>query len=803
MKPVGATARELRRTLRRWARAAAFCAAGVALPASAQDLGQLERDTETARAEMDRIGAQYSVVPELFGVSDRDDRAIWGSIYHLNKEYNRASLALFGAVEPRPGEDLAQLQQNPSYAESLFHLADSLYELGNVGAARQYFERLLALRGHGFHDDAILRLMAMADVDGRFDDVDRYYADYQKIAGQNVPGQVRYLHGKSLFRAGRLEGALQELGQIPTGDAYDLRARYLRGAVLTKTGKLNEALAVFDDVVRLRGVAKEDADVRQLGHLGRGRLLYELDRLDESIDAYQEIDYDSPFLTDMLYEVTLTYVRRGQLALRPVKGDKKTDAERRAAAKQEYKKALRQLDDLRALDPDGERSADIELLAGNLLLQRLEFDDAEDTFVDLLEKYRNADNELARLISDTSLRESVLKDLLALESDKRAVLSSPLPPLAAKRASRQRDVAASLEVFKEIQRSRADVDASRRMLDELDAQLAPENPGRAELFSPLRSAVERSLALANTTTSLKSRATQLERKLARPSAEQRTALDAAAARRKELEDQVASLPRTPEEIAERKRRLTERADAIDRTLHELELINPRLKANLNSVDWLAQRELKAAQRELMRARVRQAQDELAVNEARAAELRALLAAVRQQIRTAGGRGSAEDALRRELNAAYDAERALLAAARDPAQADAYRRIDAAISRIDAVATRNASFRDGLDASVEERLAGARAVLAAEREALATYDRVLADIDGRAALLRDAATAVALERVREELTRIVVRADVGIIDTAFGRKQQETDQISALQKGRAAELTDLTQAYADLTRDELP
>ncbi|HEY1101649.1 MAG TPA: hypothetical protein VGF99_22105, partial [Myxococcota bacterium] len=197
-------------------------------------LSQVERDAATAAAEMQRIDAANAEVPELFSIADRDERATWGAIYHLNKEYARASLSLYGAVQPRPGENVAAFEASPQYAESLYLLADSLYELGNTGAARVYFERLLAMRGHDFHDEAILRLMAIAAKNGNYTDVDRYYADYLAMANNTVPGQVRYLRAKSLFDSRRDDEALRELGFIPTGEAYDLRARYLRGAMLTR-----------------------------------------------------------------------------------------------------------------------------------------------------------------------------------------------------------------------------------------------------------------------------------------------------------------------------------------------------------------------------------------------------------------------------------------------------------------------------------------------------------------------------------------------------------------------------------------
>ena len=97
---------------------------------------RLERELSTVEAELDRVESANRVVPELFSVGDRDERATWGAIYHLNREYARASMALFGAVEPKPGEDVTKLEGTAEYAESLFFLADSLKELGNVGAAR-------------------------------------------------------------------------------------------------------------------------------------------------------------------------------------------------------------------------------------------------------------------------------------------------------------------------------------------------------------------------------------------------------------------------------------------------------------------------------------------------------------------------------------------------------------------------------------------------------------------------------------------------------------------------------------------
>jgi hypothetical protein len=773
------------------------------VPATAASIAQIDRDSSTAAAEVGRLESQYGELPALFSASDREDRATWGSIYHLNREFERASLSLFGAVEPRDGENLKDIAREAGYGESLFLLADSLLQLGNVGAARQYFERLLETTGSGYEDEAIQRLMEIASKEQKFDEVDRYFQRYLDVAGSNIPGKVRYLRGRSLFFAKRDDDALDQLNKVPAGEAFDQRARYLRAAVAVRRGALEQALALFDEILALKPVAREDAAVRELCHLGRGRVLYELDRLDESINAYQAIDYDSPYLGSMLYEVTLTFVRRGQLALRGTKGDGLTDLQRRERARVEYQRALRQLDDLRSLDPDGERGADIDLLAANLRLQRLEFEQAEAIFNGVLARYRSVDESLRGIIGDVAIADKVLADILALEKDPRTSLQSPLPLIAAQRAARLRDVAQAVSVFKQLQESRVDVAATRTMLERLEEQLAPENPSRAELFKPLRSAVERSLSLANTIIALRARAVAAERSLARPGAAERARLDEIATRREDLEREVDALPKTPEEFAARRERLKERSNGIDRAIHELELTNNHLRAAATSLEWLAAQDADPVRAATLKGRAREIGAEIEGHDARLRDLQTRTAQVHASVSTAGGRGSAEDRLRASLAATYAEERAVLLGVRDSRASLAYQELDQVFARIDDVERRNAAFRDRLDASVEGRLAGVRAMLAAERVSLATYEAGLASLDARASELRGGATADALEHVRADIGHIVLRSDVGLIDAAFSRKQAETETISALQRARAAELTDLTQAYADLTKDDQP
>jgi hypothetical protein len=775
-----------------------WCAFAASTASAQSDVDRLEKELAVLQGEVGRLEAIQSKMPDIFAPIDRTDRTTWGAVYRLAKQYDRAALALFGAVEAGVGGDGSAESQ----AESLYLLGDSLYELGNAGAARVYFERLLRLPNHTYLDDGILRLMALAADDGRFDDADRYYAQYVAVVGAMIPGQVRYIRARSLFVAQQDVAAMEELARIPAGDRWDLRARYLRTAILTRQDKLDEALAVVDDAVLQP--AEGQQDVRELLILARARLLFELDRLGESIDAYQEIGLDSPHLAKMLYEVTLTYVRRGQLALRPVPGDGLTDMDRRDKARIEYKKALRQLEDLRSLDLTGE-DADSDLLAASLLLQIQDFDGAHERFAEVVARFEAADGEIQRVAGDADVRNRIIQDILALERDPRATLTSPLPGVAVRRAARQRDVARSVSAFKSLQHTRDEITELERVLMTLEQILSADNPARAEAFQSLQSAVERSQALVNASTSLRVRALAAERSMARLSPEQSSRLEALTRERAELEKRLAATPQTAEELVARRARWREQLQTMQQAIHELELVLKRLRAGATATAWLAQREpgLLPAQRSSAESDAEAIGREAAASEAALERLKREAAAMTKSVATAGGAGSGDEILRQHLLGLIDQERALLRVARDTSSSSALERLD----RVDAAGVellaRTRAFRTRIDALVDERLGGARNTLRVERQALEGYRRSLEGIEANAGDLRTQATSVALDRVRREVSRIVLRGDVGIIDTAFARKQAETETISALQRARSAELTDLTQAYADLTRDEMP
>ena len=779
-----------------------------------QSVGALESDVRRLEGEMGRIESLWAGPIDLTTQAGMDERLSQGELYFLLKMYEQASLSLYGAISPpdalRPVD--AELLKQPGYVDGIYQLAESLYELRNYTGARIYFEQLLQVEGHSYQARAITALM---DIGTRLRDnskLQSYYAQYSALAPDGIPGEVRYLYGKALLLTGLGDAAATELTQIPSGDTHYLRAQYILGAALVRqagergsTGeysrkqreKLEEALAIFTGVTQTPPVATEDKEVVELAHLARGRLYYELDQLQEALDAYQYVSWDSTQLETMLYEATWTYVRRGQMALAD---ESLTNVEREAKAQDEYQLALQQLADLQALEPEGERGAEIELLAGNLRMQRAEFGEADKIFSTLSERWGPIDEQLSGIMDDPKSRDRVLDDILAMEDGALSV-ESALPPLAARRAAEDADVQDAIRVFRDIHNGRQEIQSTEKMLEKLESLISSEN--RAERFPQLRTMLSRSLTLENNIGLARAKASDLLSGAAgdlSPAIQQR--LKNLQEQRRSLQQKVSSLPTSGAALQKRSDAFTAGYQKLDQSLHEKTLVLNGMRAQLNALDTFfsgADRNSSTAPQAMQNTK-RQLQELSSVVVALEEESQAIrkeLDTVRTGTTLSGGQGSGEQDLRDRLQRVIEAETALLSQVGGPS-ADEVRKLDAQAMEL---RERNQEFLDRLYRTVDDHVASIQKVIDEERKNLARYATQIDAVSNEAEAVRAGAATEALEHVREKLHDIVVRSDVGVIDVAFARKQRETEKIGRLQRAKSKELTELNQAYADLTRDE--
>lgn len=759
--------------------------------ASAQGIGEVESALSKLEGEMTRVEGAYAGQIDLSQRTTYDERLSQGELFFVLEEWERASLVLGGAVL-----DPSAIGR-PGYEDGLYQLAEALYQLDNIGGSKNLFAQLLKRPGHRYRDFAIQRLIAIAEHLDDFASLDEYYQDYQALAGGSIPSEIRYLHGKGLFLAGRDTEAVDALSVIAAGDAHYLRASYLIGATIVRADKLDDALAHFTTLSEAALVADRDKTVMELVQIARGRLLYELDRLGDSIDAYQYVPWDSELLTTMLYEVTWTYVRRGQVALH---NEELSESERTEQALADYELALRQLEDLRALEPDSARAADFTLLAGQLRLQRGDYPEAEQVFEEILNNYASADAKLRQLIADPDRRSRIISDIIAMEAGALSV-ETEMPAIAARRAADNEEVANAIRVFRDIETSRQEIVAAESMLNKLEALLTSEN--RAELFPELKEGLTQSYTLSNNVLALRARLAEHRYALVKAqSPSMLPPLTDARMRRKELADKVATLPTTGEGMSERKDRFDAGYDELEKKLHEASVQLQGVRAQLVAIDLLYGEQMRSTELaptalENTKRKIQEFKSILDDLESQRDGVRADLDDAKVTTTLSGGKGAREGSLRDAYGNALNDEMAL----GGELNTDEMRRAAQADKRAVMLFDRNITFLAKLRSIVDAHVGDVRRDLISERENLRRYAASVAEINGDAQGIRDAATRIAIDHVRAEVHDIVVRADVGIIDVAFARKQRETEKIGRLQRQKSQELTSLNQAYADLTQDE--
>ena len=284
-------------------------------------------------------------------------------------------------------------------------------------------------------------------------------------------------------------------GKIPGASPFHLRARYITAAIHIRAEKYDEAIVHFSIT---QTQPKINRPTSRQTYLALGRLYYDRDMLDEAVNAYQFISFDSEFFSEMLYEVTWVYVRRGQMIKTAEESENMPASEVERMVNEEYKKALDQLRMLVDLESDSRRTPDAYVLMGNLRLQRGEFDAAEQLFEKVVQQYEPTYDSLKKLSKKSMNPKKLLDDILAVQQGGLAT-DSQLPPLAATWTSETDDVTHVLATFRDLQISEQQMKSSLALVEELDRILNRDHPENSSLpedgVQRARGAEKRLLAL--------------------------------------------------------------------------------------------------------------------------------------------------------------------------------------------------------------------------------------------------------------------------------------------------------------------
>jgi tetratricopeptide (TPR) repeat protein len=700
-------------------------------------------------------------------------------------DYDAAALMLFD-LAAKPGGD-------PEAAQ--FYLAESLFQKGDRGAARSYYEQIAATGNVAskYYQPALERLIEIAIAQSDDTNVGQHIAALDRVSPGLRRPSVPYVRGKLAYAQGKHDEAIAYFQEVPKGSDSELPAAYYLATTYVVKKDFQRAIDIFTDLIGKKPRTANDRRVVELAQLALGRLYYERDQLSKSIDSYLLVDRHSDLFPDALYEIAWVYVKNKQ-----------------------YDKALRALELLSLSDPASTKTPTVRILEGNLRIRKAQmvrgaqilgtvgeqssaddpqtqYDKAVQIFTETHDMYMPSYAALAQMVDSNADPGQYLAQI-AGRSEHVFQSVAPLPEAAIQYLRDEPEVQRAVAVETDLGDISANLAQTEAVIVQLEGVLAARD--KSTVYPALASRRLRIAEIQDGLVKIRSDLAEQMLRLVGSSGE----LAQVSASRKQLFAAYAAMPNAEHAAAEHLAQDQAQYDTLEQSVGEADGAIGTTQAMAVALRKYASDtpELPADQRKT----VTSALDE-AAREAQAIESE--LSAVRKEIqlgRDLAGTGDpaqpAARAAREQLKAAEDAEHKVLAGkasgAKDRGKAQ----------ELIAQGDRAARLADQLDETdrllaslVEQGLQEVRVTLTQTKAALAASRTELADLEAEARSIGGQVLAASEKLVKAKLYDIVIRTDVGNVDVSWSEKEDTDDDLKRLNLSRQRELKQLKDEFKDI------
>ncbi len=773
------------------------------LPELATQVDQVASQLKNAEDNLRVVETQYTERPEPSmeeGLARRFNEA---EIQYLLGDVTNASVLFYDLVADK------RFKGSPNYAKALYFLSDSLYQQQNFLGAKVYLRELLSLRSEHYKE-ALQRYVEIAGRLNEFTGIEDYISQARGLNGGQLAPEIAYVYGKWLFkrqdlsreeRLRRADDVFEPLAK-DVNNPFRLQAQYFLGVALVQRGELDKAkrkehwaaaVEQFKKITADHSTGERAVRVRELANLSLGRVLYELGgeegvepaqrdaAFNEALDRYQEIPRESEHFVDSLYEIAWVQVRKGQ-----------------------FEKAKNATDILLLVAPDSTLAPEAQILQAHLLLKLQKYGEASETYNSVINTYAPVRDEIDALLSVRGKDPVAYFDNLLAKNERNLDVAALLPPVALKWATTQREVADAVRMVNDLEQGRRGVgeaeEVAMRILKAIDER-------GLETFPALQEGYTRADAVDTALSQIEQALVRIEGYLvqAQLSAEERAELDRLTQASAELKARMANLPTSEKEVEARRQRMQAKVDVIDKDAFKLGYEIQSMQAIVTAVEkWLddtkGQRKDTPEEEKEFALRLRHEVEALSALQKELEGLRQLLVEERA---SADAAISGESKLRSQLEDLLKKQHQLIATAESKLPADGLQvmgRAHDVRQKNDKLRERVAAAKKVLRDQVTRRGKQIRDTVTAEQALLQGYGSEVSNVSGNARNLVGRIAFDSFKRVRQQFYDLVLKADVGIVDVAFTRKQDKTTQIQKLSSQKDRELRALDEEFREVLKD---
>jgi hypothetical protein len=666
--------------------------------------------------------------------------------------------------------DIVGKQQASDQEAAMYYLAESLYEKGDQGAARTYFEQVVQTGNAGgkYYQPSLDRLVEIA-IKNKDIDASTYVSTLAGLSAGIRQPAVPYVLGKYSFSQEKYDDALAHFAEVPKGSDYELQALYFTGTTYVAKKDLAKATEIFSDLVGRKPRTAVDRRVIELSQLALGRLYYEREEPSKAIDSYLLVDRHSDLFPDALYEVGWVYVKNKQ-----------------------YDKALRALELLELSDQQSTRTPTVRILEGNLRIRKAqmirqaqiagtvtanepsdpatEYDKAVKIFTETHDMYMPSYQALSQIVDGNADPAAFVSQIAGRHEHVFQTVAS-IPEAATQWLRDEPEVQRFLGIETDLADIQSNIDQASSIIDRLNAVIATKD--HSFLYPELATRRRRIWAIQSALVDLRN---QIHDQAGVGSPE-----------RKALASQYTALGNTDQAFTDRVGANQTGYDAVDKTITETDDAIGSAQAiaiALRMYSTTAQPPITADQKKTLDSSLDEAAKEAQSIEDELAQARAELALGRDLANTGDDAlGQAHD-LRKQLTAAQDAEARSLGS--------------------NELAQRAMRLADGLDqtdaqiaALVEQALVQAKTQLAQEEKNLADYKAEETSYEAEAKDVGATALGASFKDVKAKFYDVIVRTDVGNVDVSWSQKEDNDDELKPLNLARSRDLKQLRDEFKDI------
>lgn len=666
-------------------------------------------------------------------------------------------------------------------ADAQFMLGESYFKTGQLYSAKRHFEVVtdraeqpsyLLLGG-----PAASRLVDIALLIQRQEDLPDVLARVDRLLSRSSNEALHYARAKALFAMGRYQESRSQASGINSSGLYGQKSAYLRGAALMKEAAAvaladaqrplpdyRAAVAAFEQaIVPGSGAADQAEDSRritELSWLAVARLHYETQNFARSAVAYEKVPRSSEYFPQALFELSWTYVRLG-----------------------EFDRAQRSLEALSVLDPGLVDGADAELLRGDLLLRAGKFEEAQEAYEFVRNKYDPLRQQVTTYI-ENHRDAAIYYDKLTAASIE---TGTELPSLAVDWAREEAEEDRVFAIVDDVARSRSLIKRARRMVTLLRASLA--SSASAKIFPEVEKGLQQTVALLN---QLGIARLSLARGMDSVAGTASAQLAAVRKKRRSLMSRLGEIPTNPGDFSVRNAQSDDNWNRLSQQLQRLQLEADHLRALVNGLHRVVNDSARhgltadAATLERYGQEIVENEKDLVVYFERIDALREQLEMGRIQSGFGDERFVEDDRVRDEFSKLFASESQLASRGGDSKAASYSQSILPILSNIGVLESRLRGLRAQLDAQVSSAAEDMQVVIDTEERNIEVYASRLDTMDQHARLLVGEVARSNFIKARDRIKDVVMRADVGLVQQAWEVREEQRHRVRDLLRERAQE-----------------